>query len=139
MKTQLSTLKALSDRNRLRIVAALSIYEELCACQITELLKVSGATASRHLSQLVNAEILKSRKQGRWVYYWLDKTRPQHQPIVDWLQAAFVTSREIKDDRSALKKIITRDPEEICRNQRGDACCPKKNQSKKQGKVENCE
>jgi ArsR family transcriptional regulator len=108
-------------------VAALSTYEELCACQITELLQVSGATASRHLSQLVNAEILESRKEGRWVYYWLDKTRSRHQPIVDWLQAAFLKSREIKDDRSALKKIITRDPEEICRKQRGDACCPKKN------------
>ena len=41
METTLETLKALSDKNRMRVVAALWRFDELCACQITELLKVS--------------------------------------------------------------------------------------------------
>ena len=49
MKNILSVCRALSDRNRLRIVAALAVHDELCACQLTEMLTVSGATASRHL------------------------------------------------------------------------------------------
>ena len=126
MKTQLSILKALSDRNRLRIVAALTAHEELCACQITELLQVSGATASRHLGQLVNAGILKNRKEGRWVYYWLDKSQQNHQPIMDWLRIQLSRSRELKKDKMELKKIIALDREEICRKQRGEACCPTK-------------
>ena len=32
----LNILKALADRNRLRIVTALNQHDELCACQITE-------------------------------------------------------------------------------------------------------
>ncbi len=57
MDDLLSILKALSDKNRLRIFCALLSYEELCACQITEFLQVTGATASRHLSIMVNAGI----------------------------------------------------------------------------------
>ena len=52
METTLEILKALSDKNRTRVVAALWRFDELCACQITEFLQVTGATASRHLSIL---------------------------------------------------------------------------------------
>jgi len=48
MEKLLLILKALSDKNRLRIFYALLSYQELCACQITEFLNVAGATASRH-------------------------------------------------------------------------------------------
>ncbi len=59
MNDLLLILKAMSDKNRLRILRALLTHEELCACQITEFLEVAGATASRHLSLMVNAGILK--------------------------------------------------------------------------------
>lgn len=42
MKKTVSLLKALADQNRLRAVAALLNGEEICACQIIELLKVPG-------------------------------------------------------------------------------------------------
>ena len=73
MNNTLEILKALSDRNRLRVVVALMHMDELCACQIVELLHVSGATASRHMSLLIHAGIVESRKDGRWVYYGLSK------------------------------------------------------------------
>lgn len=38
MKNIIAVAKALADRNRLRIVAALMQYDELCACQIIELM-----------------------------------------------------------------------------------------------------
>ncbi|MFW5959693.1 MAG: hypothetical protein ACOCSE_01080 [Chitinivibrionales bacterium] len=37
MEKLLSAFKALSDRNRMRVVSALLEYDELCACQVTEL------------------------------------------------------------------------------------------------------
>ncbi|MCP4021796.1 MAG: winged helix-turn-helix transcriptional regulator, partial [Desulfobacteraceae bacterium] len=70
MEKTLSILKALSDKNRLRITAALLHYDELCACQITELLQLSGATVSRHLSLLHQSKILGRRKDGRWIFYF---------------------------------------------------------------------
>ena len=69
MKTISLICKALSDQNRLRVVMALMTYDELCACQITEFLQISGATVSRHLGLLANAGIVSSRKEGRWVIF----------------------------------------------------------------------
>ena len=123
MEKQLGILKALSDRNRLRIVAALGQYDELCACQITEVLQVTGATASRHLSVLQQAGLIDSRKEGRWVYYRLaplDDTKP----IVQWLAGAIVESKQMQDDVQSLEKIVGITREDLCRQQRGEECCP---------------
>lgn len=122
----LMILKALSDRNRLRSAAALMIYDELCAFQITELLQIRGATVSRHLGQLINAGILKSRKDGRWVYYRLNKHNKTIRPVIDWINNELNDDEDLADDRKTLEKIVASDPEDICRKHRGEACCPRK-------------
>ena len=43
MEKLIKIFKALSDSNRLRVVATLLQYDELCACQIVELMKVTGS------------------------------------------------------------------------------------------------
>ncbi len=121
----LNAAKSLADRNRLRIVAALLDWEEMCACQITELLKVSGATASRHLSLLVQSDIVASRKEGRWVYYRLKKGN-EYRSLLGWVKRGLVASDTANADRQILKKIMKLNPEEICRKQRGERCCSKK-------------
>lgn len=121
----LEILKALSDLNRLRIVAALGRYEELCACQITEVLRVTGATASRHLSVLHHAGLLESRKEGRWVYYRLVRSA-LNKPVLLWLEETLADSDELKKDKLALEKIVGLGREELCRLQRGEKCCPRK-------------
>ena len=123
MDNTLTLLKALSDRNRLRIVLALTQYEELCACQITELLQVSGATASRHLSQLTGCGLLQDRKEGRWVWFRLLETNI-NQPVLHWLHSTTAASAEYRHYKQRLKQIKTMDPEALCRQQRGETCCP---------------
>lgn len=118
-------LKAISDHNRLRIIAALSRYEELCACQITELLQVTGATVSRHLSILNAAGLLTSRKDGRWVYFRISPSADV-EPILQWLAGRFSAAADIQGDLKRLDEIVGVDPEDLCRAQRGEACCPKK-------------
>ncbi|RMF97797.1 MAG: ArsR family transcriptional regulator [Candidatus Schekmanbacteria bacterium] len=119
-------IKSLSDKNRLRIIAALMENKELCACQITELLNIRGASVSRHLSQLVNAGILKSRKEGRWIYFSI-RNRKMSDALLSCIKAELLKSEEIERDRKVLKKILATDVEDICRKQRGEKCCPKKN------------
>lgn len=63
--------KALSDPTRVQIAFLLDQGQELCVCDIAELLDCSVATASHHLRQLKNAHIAKSRKEGKNVYYSL--------------------------------------------------------------------
>ena len=124
METELDIFKALSDRNRLRIVAALSRHDELCACQITEVLQVTGATASRHLSVLQHAGLAASRKDGRWVYYHL--TCPAGtEAVFQWLEKTFQTSDDLQADFQTLENIIEISREDLCRQQRGEVCCPK--------------
>ncbi|MBT8045548.1 MAG: metalloregulator ArsR/SmtB family transcription factor [Pontiella sp.] len=117
-------LKALSDKNRTRVVAALWRFDELCACQITELLQVSGATASRHLGILQKAGLVDSRKEGRWVYYRLAKPAGS-EPLFQWLEYSLGGAEELVADYLTLKKIVGITREELCRQQRGEACCPK--------------
>ena len=124
MHKTLLKIKALADRNRLRIFGALTQYEELCACQITELLQVTGATASRHLGILVTAGLLKSRKEARWVYFALDEGYEGMDSILDWLLPRLRLSDQMQADLEMLDGIMAVSKEDLCRQQRGEACCP---------------
>ncbi len=125
MQRMLSVMKALADRNRLRVVAVLQAHAELCACQITELLQVTGATVSRHMGLLVRAGLVASRKEGRWIYFRLKTTPPADSgPILKWLREGAKQSAQGERDGRALTKILSLEKEELCRRQRGEACCP---------------
>jgi ArsR family transcriptional regulator len=123
MEESLETMKALADKNRTRIVAALWGFDELCACQITELLQVSGATASRHLGILHKAGLVSSRKDGRWVYYKLARAAGS-EALFQWLEQSLSGTEELVTDFHALKRIIGITREDLCRMQRGENCCP---------------
>jgi ArsR family transcriptional regulator len=122
METTLDILKALSDKNRLRVVAALWRFDELCACQVTELLQVKGATVSRHMSILQKAGLIDSRKEGRWVYYKLRKPVGS-EPLFQWLEQS-LAGEDFDADAQALGNIVAMTREDLCRMQRGTGCCP---------------
>ena len=113
MQTALDTTKALADGNRMRVIAALLDHDELCVCQITELLRISMATVSRHMSILHKARLVQSRKEGRWVFYRLSQTFPTQ--IGAWLKEAVQNSLEIKADRQKLADILACDTVDLCR------------------------
>jgi ArsR family transcriptional regulator len=118
--------KALSDRNRLRIVAALLKQEELCACQLTELIQLTGATASRHMGVLIASGLVDSRKDGRWVYYRLRREQTDLGILIDWVESQLSNDPDAISDATALRDITSCEPEDLCRKQRGEECCPKK-------------
>ena len=70
MKRLISTLKALSDAIRLRIINLL-YGGELCVCEIVDALSLPQSTISRHLTVLKNAGIVEDSKRGQWVFYKL--------------------------------------------------------------------
>ena len=61
--------KALADPARVKIMAMLLNAEEVCACDISEGIGKSAATASHHLKILRDAGLATSEKRGTWVYY----------------------------------------------------------------------
>lgn len=121
METTLVITKALADGNRLRVVMALTEQEELCICQITELLGWATATVSRHMSVLQNARLVRSRKEGRWVFYCLAEDFPKE--LKRWIVESMTFSQEILSDRNKLKSILSFEPEELCRRQKTKRRC----------------
>ncbi len=117
-----ATLKALADRNRLRIVLALAAHDELCACQITGLLAVTGATVSRHLSVLEGAGLVARRRDGRWIWYRLVRAAAQRD-LLAWLRRQTAGDPQLAADRQMLAEILACDPAEYCRRQRGATVC----------------
>ena len=65
-------LKALSDPNRLKIIDILSCGER-CACDILEHFDFTQPTLSHHMKVLMECGLVKSRKEGTWNHYKLDK------------------------------------------------------------------
>lgn len=68
----LQLFKALSDNTRLRIVYILSNHE-LSVNELAKLLGMGQSRISRHLKILVEAGILKFRRDGLWVFYSVSK------------------------------------------------------------------
>jgi DNA-binding transcriptional ArsR family regulator len=63
--------KALSDATRLKIAYALTLEEELCVCDVANIIGSTTATASHHLRFLRNKGLAKYRKEGKLVFYSL--------------------------------------------------------------------
>lgn len=65
--------KALSDPNRIEILRLIAGQDgPVCACDIVDKFELSQPTISHHLKVLKNAGLLKSGRQGLWVYYSTD-------------------------------------------------------------------
>lgn len=68
IKHQSEIFKALADPIRLKVLKLLDV-RELCVCEIMAAFNLTQPTASHHLSILERTGLIKSRKEGRWVFY----------------------------------------------------------------------
>jgi DNA-binding transcriptional ArsR family regulator len=72
----LKRVRALADEHRLLAVALLRRRKELCACEIQAATGLTHATVSHHMAVLVDAGLVRSRRQGKWMFYQLTE-RPE--------------------------------------------------------------
>jgi ArsR family transcriptional regulator len=63
---------ALSDETRLAIVRLLS-HGERCVCELQGVLGAAQSRLSFHLKTLKDAGLVSDRREGRWVYYALNR------------------------------------------------------------------
>jgi ArsR family transcriptional regulator len=64
---------ALGDEHRQRILLTFEPGERLNVGQIVEVSTLSRSAVSHHLKLLRESGVLQSEKQGKEVYYWIDK------------------------------------------------------------------
>jgi len=89
--------KAMSDTNRVKIVALIVREGSVCVCELCDTLALSQPLVSRHLKQLREAGILDAHKEGKWVVYMLTP----HPGKV--LEAIF---SELRDSAGVLPEIV---------------------------------
>ncbi|MFH1186671.1 MAG: metalloregulator ArsR/SmtB family transcription factor [Candidatus Levyibacteriota bacterium] len=76
--------KALGEENRLKILSCILRNElkchqgkncnmDVCMKDFSKPLKISFATISHHVKELVNADLITTKKEGRWVYCQINK------------------------------------------------------------------
>lgn len=63
--------KAIADENRAKITYALCKDEELCVCDIANIIGSTVANASHHLRTLHKQGVVKYRKEGKLAFYSL--------------------------------------------------------------------
>ena len=63
--------KALADPTRLRLVLSLR-EQEMCVCDLAATLCISESAVSHQLRKLRDQSLLRSRREGQVVYYFLD-------------------------------------------------------------------
>ncbi len=68
MKDFLKVTKAVSDRNRVKILKMLQ-HKTMCVCEMREALQLAQPTVSNHLRVLEDAGLVVSSKDGLWVNY----------------------------------------------------------------------
>jgi len=75
--TLAETIKLLGDPTRVKIVFAIS-REELCVCDLANLLGVSQSAVSHSLRALRQMRFVRFRKEGKIAYYALDDEHIAH-------------------------------------------------------------
>lgn len=89
--------KMMNDENRLKILLYL-FEEELCVCNLIDLLNMSQPAVSQHLKKLRQASIIDIRSQGQWKFYRLN----ENYQYLDFLKNILAELPSLKDEVHAL-------------------------------------
>jgi DNA-binding transcriptional ArsR family regulator len=118
MESILAITRALSDENRIRALMALG-NQEVCVCQIIELLQLAPSTVSKHMSILKQAKLVAGAKRGRWMYYRLPGRGASSivRQALSWIRQAASEDGRIQADAVRMKKILGTSREILCGRQ----------------------
>ena len=79
---QARMFKAMSDENRLKILELLR-KRDYNASELLEQMDFGQSTLSHHMGILQNAGVVQSRKNGKWIYYSLN--RKAYEQMSEWM------------------------------------------------------
>ncbi len=118
MKELTNIFKALSDETRLRILKLLE-NGELCVCDVVAALDMIQPQVSFHLGVLRKANLLKGRKQGKWMHYKIDDSDMFKRFIMLSVLERIPTNDATAIDKDRLEAFLKSKTEGAC-----DICGP---------------
>jgi len=96
---------ALADRTRLRLLKLMA-GGEVCVCFLAETLGTNDPKISRHLAYLKRADLVKGRRDGKWMHYSLNRPADPHTGrLFDDLITALRNDREMQRDKQKLVAV----------------------------------
>lgn len=78
------TIKALADPTRREILNMLK-QRKMSAGEIVDSFDMTGASISRHLSILKNANLIRDSKQGKYIYYEINLSFTEE--VLEWISS----------------------------------------------------
>lgn len=66
-------LSIAGNQVRLKILYLLNMENELCPCDLADILSMSVPAISQHIRKIKDAGIIKSRREGQTIYYSLNE------------------------------------------------------------------
>ncbi len=94
--------KAFADPTRLRILNLLR-ENDLCVCNLIEVLKLPQSTISRHLAYLKRMGLVETWEEGTWNHYRLAKpVRKLHQALLACLGQCLGEVPQLRQDKQKL-------------------------------------
>lgn len=105
MKNDLVTLfQALADRTRLRLLHLMAAGE-VCVCYFVAVLDETQPKISRHLAYLRRANLVRVRREGKWIHYSLARpAEPGAAAILESTLEAIRTERQMQRDLIVLQR-----------------------------------
>ena len=91
-------LNVAGNLQRLRILYLLHLHQEMCVCDLGEVLELADSAVSQHLRRLKDQNVVKTRRKGQTIFYSLvrnvftanleemfalDETRERHAFVLD--------------------------------------------------------
>ena len=75
MNNFLKSVSALNDETRVKLLKFISTYGEVCVCDLEISFNMLQSRLSRHLKILKEAGFLELKRQSRWSYYNIKKSK----------------------------------------------------------------
>lgn len=110
MKNLERLIKALADKNRLRIIKLLEA-KKLCVCELAIILGISQPSVSKHLKKLCSAGIIASEQDRFWTDYYLKKDVLALKAFLSCIKKQLSKEAVVRQDLKKLKKV---DRAKIC-------------------------
>ena len=112
MRALVKVLKAVADKNRLRIFKMLQ-HKKMCVCELAAALGISMPSVSRHLSMMKDAGLIEDERDGMWTNYMLCREKVnKYAPVLQGRLKEWINDDE--GIKKMLKKTETLKREELC-------------------------
>ena len=98
------SLKALADKNRLRILKLLEV-RKMCVCELAFVLGITQPSVSKHLKKLSSAGIVESEQDRFWTNYYLRNDNESLKMLLLCFKKHLSSNVIVKEDQEKLKRV----------------------------------